>query len=308
MGLLDHEVCRLARKRFGVLTTTDLISAGRSAEAVRRAVERGELETVHEGIHRVAGAPVTWEQRVLLAVLAAGPGALASHRSAAALWDLDGSTQGVPEIVAPRHRRTWATELGRSHESTDLHLAEPTERLAIPCTGLVRTLVDLGAVVSPERLQQAIDDGIRRNLCTWEDLLHAMARHSRRGRRGVGPLRAILEECYGTNVPDSRFNRLVERLLIESGQPAPEIEHRVFDQGGEELARLDLAYPDRLVGLELDSRQHHLSAPAFEADRVRQNRLEVRGWMVLRYTWRHYTRTPNRIVADVDAALRLRAP
>jgi len=172
---------------------------------------------------------------------------------------------------------------------------------------LVRTLVDLGAVVPPERLQQAIDDAVRRSLCTWDDLLHALARHSRRGRRGVGPLRAILEEHYGTTVPDSHFNRLVERLLVDSGLPRPEIEHVVVGPSGEQLGRLDLAYPDHLVGLELDSRRHHLSAPAFEADRARQNRLELQGWMILRYTWLQYTRTPNRIVTDVDAALRLRS-
>lgn len=307
MGLIDHETARLARRRHGVLTTAGLIEIGRTDQQIRRATERGELTTLHQGIHRIAGAPVTWEQRVLLAVIAAGDGALASHRSAAALWGLDGSTKGIPEIVTPRHRRTWATELGRSHESTDLHLADPTERLSVPCTGLVRTLVDLGAVVPPERLQQAIDDAVRRSLCTWDDLLHALARHSRRGRRGVGPLRAILEEHYGTTVPDSHFNRLVERLLVDSGLPRPEIEHVVVGPSGEQLGRLDLAYPDHLVGLELDSRRHHLSAPAFEADRARQNRLELQGWMILRYTWLQYTRTPNRIVTDVDAALRLRS-
>lgn len=306
MGLLDAEVSRLARHHHSVLTTASLVSIGRTAEQVRRAAQRGELETVHPGIHRIAGAPITWEQRVLLAVCAGGVGALASHRSAAALWGLDGSTRGRPEIVTPRHLRSWAVNLGKVHESTDLHLADPSERLMIPCTGLVRTLVDLGAVVPIERLQQAIDDAIRRHLCSWDDLAHALARHSRRGRRGVGPLRAILEECYGKAIPDSHFNRLVARLLVDAGLPEPELEYHVVTREGEELARLDVAYPDQLVGVELDSRKHHLTAAAFEADRVRQNKLELRGWMILRYTWRHYTRTPNRILTDVSDALRTR--
>ena len=306
MGLFDAEVSRLARRRHSVLTTADLVRIGRTPEQVRRAAQRGELETMHPGIHRVAAAPVTWEQRLLLAVLAGGAGTLASHRSAAALWGLDGSTKGRPEIVTPRHLRSWAPHLGKVHESTDLHLAEPTERLTIPCTGLVRTLVDLGAVVPVERVQQTIDDAIRRSLCTWDDLAHALVRHSRRGRRGVGPLRAILDECYGTTVPDSNFNRLVARLLTDSGLPAPELEHRVLSPAGEELGRVDLAYVEQLVGIELDSRKHHLTAAAFEADRVRQNRLELHGWIILRYTWLHYTKTPNRIVTDVVDALRVR--
>ena len=303
MRALSAELSAIARRQHGIITTDAAATCGTSADQLGWATHTGALERVHPTIYRVAAAPHTWEQRVLIAVLAAGPGALASHRSAAALWGLDGSTRGVPELVTPRHLRSRA-QLGRCHESTDLHLASPVERLAIPCTGLVRTLVDLGAVAPPERVQQAIDDAVRRRLCTWDDLMHTMARHSRRGRRGVGPLRAILEECYGASVPDSRFNRLVERLLVDSGLPQPEIEHRVLDASGTEVARVDLAYPLQLVALELDSRRFHLSVDAFESDRPRQNRLELLGWTVLRYTWAHYTRTPNRLVGEVAEALR----
>jgi hypothetical protein len=302
MPVLGHELSAIARRRHAVLTLADATSVGATDQHLRRAAERGELERTHPGIYRIAGAPRTARQRLLLAVLAGGTGALASHRSAAVLHHLDGSTWGVPEIVTPRHLRSQVGTV-RCHESTDLHLADPTVIDGIPCTGVVRTLVDLGAVVRPERLQQAIDDAIRRRLCTWEDLLHGLARHSRRGRRGVGPLRAILEECYGGVVPDSRFNRLVERLLVDSGMP-PVVEHEVVTAAGRFVARLDLAFPDRRVGLELDSRRHHLTAAAFEADRPRQNELELLGWTVLRYTWRHYLQTPGRIVSDVDAALR----
>jgi hypothetical protein len=303
MPVLGPEASRLARQQHAVLTTHDIRRLGLTDQRLRRAVDRGELERVHPHIYRVAAAPRTWEQRVLLAVLAAGPGALASHRTAAALWGLDGSTRGVPELVSPRHLRSRAG-LGRVHESTDLHLAEPASRLSIPCTGLVRTLVDLGAVVPGERVQQAIDDAIRRRMCSWEDLLHALVLHSRRGRRGVGPLRAVLEECYGDTVPDSRFNRLVERLLLDSNLPAPVLEHPVSARDGRVIARVDLAYPDALVAIELDGRKYHLTAEAFEADRQRQNRLELLGWTVLRYTWRHYVRTPWVIVGDVLDALR----
>jgi hypothetical protein len=308
VALIDPEVARFLRRRHAVATTAELLALGKTGEQVRRAIERGEIETRYEGVHRLAGAPTTWEQRVLVAVHAAGSGALASHRTAAALWELDGSTRGVPEVVTPRHLRGRAIDLARIHESTDLVFAEPTTRLEIPCTGLVRTLVDLGAVVRPERLQQAIDDAIRRGLCSWDDLLHALTLHSRRGRRGVGPLRAILEECYGTEIPDSHFNRLVERLLIAHDLPQPTVEHVVRDRSGREIGRLDLAFEPEQVGLELDSRRHHLNARAFERDRERQNLLELNGWMILRYTWRHYTQAPSRIVHEVLAALDRRSP
>jgi very-short-patch-repair endonuclease len=75
-----------------------------------------------------------------------------------------------------------------------------------------------------------------------------------------------------------------------------------------EIGRLDLAFVRQRVGLELDSRRYHLNASAFEHDRQRQNRLELAGWMVLRYTWQQYTHTAPRLVYEVATALRQRTP
>ncbi len=307
MTILNPAVSRLASRRHGVLTTPQLLELGCTCHQIRAAVDRGELIRRHPGVFRVAAAPVTWHQGALVATAAAGPGALASHRTAARLWKLDGSTMGRPEIVTPRHLRSWAPHLGHIHESTDLHLASPTERDHIPCTGLVRTLVDLGAVVPVERVQQACDDAVRRGLCTWDDLLEALVAHSRRGRRGVGALRAVLDASYGSTVPDSRFNRLVERLLLAAGLPQPSVEHVVRSVDGAFVARVDLAYPALRIAVELDGRRDHLTSAAFEHDRRRQNGLELLGWLVLRYTWRQYADSPTRLVSDVARAIRIRS-
>lgn len=307
MALLTGDLARSARRNHGLVTRAQLIEAEVSRQRIGRALASGELTLVHPGVYQASAAPPTWHQRVLRAVLAGGAGALASHRSAAALWELDGSTRGLPEIVTPRHLRSWAVDLGRRHESKDLHLAPPAERMAIPCTGVLRTLVDLGAVQPIERVQQAVDDAIRRKLCSWDDLVHTMAMHSRQGRHGVGALRSILDSHFGTDIPDSQFNRLVERLLVANGLRPPSIEHVVRDAAGQEIARIDLGYEPELVGIELDSRRYHLNSNAFERDRARQNRLELAGWMILRYTWQQYTRTPQQLVTDVARAIHTRS-
>ena len=307
MAVLTGDLATAVRRTHGVVSRSTLLEAGVSRHQIQWAVQTGELVAVHRGVFQASAAPASWPQRVLRGVLAAGPGAMASHRSAAALWELDGSTKGVPEVVTPRHLRSWAVDLGRRHESKDLHLAEPTKRLEIPCTGVTRTLVDLGAVQPLELVRQAVDDSIRRRLCTWDEVAHALALHSRQGRSGVGILRQIVEAHLGGAIPDSHFNRLVERLIVASGLKPPTIEHVVRDDNGVEIGRLDLAYPPEKVGIELDSRKHHHTTAAFEHDRLRQNRLEIAGWLILRYTWLHYTRTPQQLLNDVGAALRARA-
>lgn len=307
MAVLIGAVADHARHHHGVLTRGELIGLGVTRHQIAAAVDSGELARPHPGVFVAAAAPSTWHQRVLVAVRAGGVDCLASHRTAAHLWGLDGTGQLVPEIVTARHLRSSAVHLGRTHESKDLHLAEPTVRLGVPCTGLTRTILDLGAVSRDARVQAAVDDAIRRRLCTWDDLIHTVAVHSRRGRRGIGPLRRVLDASLGETVPDSRFNRLVQRLLVASGLPPFVAEHEIYDGQGILIARCDLALPTLKLAIELDSRRHHFGLRPFEEDRVRQNRLEVEGWLVLRYTWQAYVDRPGELVAEVASAIRSRS-
>ncbi|HET6772403.1 MAG TPA: hypothetical protein VFH36_03780 [Acidimicrobiales bacterium] len=81
----------------------------------------------------MAGSPRTWHGRALVAVLAAGPDALVSHRNAAHLWGLDGfGPPGRIEVTVPRHSRPGARPGVTVHESSAFHLAAPTRRWASP--------------------------------------------------------------------------------------------------------------------------------------------------------------------------------
>ncbi|MGH9230174.1 MAG: hypothetical protein ACRD07_15880 [Acidimicrobiales bacterium] len=68
-------------------------------------------------------------------------------------------------------------------------------------------------------------------------------------------------------------------LLDDAGLPEPAAEHWVRGAGWR--YRLDLAFPPRLVGIELDGKDDHLNEVAFEVDPVRDNRLLLAGWTVL---------------------------
>lgn len=82
----------------------------------------------------MAGMEITWESRVLAQVLGAGDGAMASHRCAAALWNLDGFRRPwTPELVVPRTRRLERAD-AIVHQSTDLALVKPVKKRRIPTT------------------------------------------------------------------------------------------------------------------------------------------------------------------------------
>lgn len=298
---LDTAVAHIASKQHGLVTLDQLRALGASRASIRSRVGRGQWIKIDSGVLRLAGAPVTWESTVLAAVLGAGPDAVASHRTAAALWGLEGCRRGAPEITVPSGRSARRAGV-RTHRSTDLHLVGHVPRSGIPTTPIGRTVLDLGAVLPEKFVHLAVDDARRRGLIDWDGLLAVLVAHARRGRGGVAALRAILDEHFGeVAVTDSGFERMVVALLCEAGLPRPVIQHEVAI--GARTYRLDLAYPEAKVAVELDG-SHHLRRDVWESDRIRQNALVLAGWCVLRFTWRDYLEHQGRLVAEVRSALR----
>jgi very-short-patch-repair endonuclease len=300
MEARDAAAVRQAARQHGLVTAAQLAELGMSRAAVRRRVRSGRWTEVEPRVVRVAGSPATWESDVLARVLGAGAGAVASHRTAGVLWGLDGCRPGAPELTIPRGRQYRRPGV-RVHQSTDLALVRPVLRRGIPTTPVARTLLDLGAVLPPSQVHLALDSARRHRLTDWDALLTTLTGHARRGRDGVGVLRAILDDHFGeVAATDSGFERLVVTLLVGAGLPAPVLQHEVV-VGGRRY-RLDLSYPDAGVAIELDGLDH-LRHDVFESDRPRQNSVVLAGWTVLRFTWRQYRDTPDRIVADVRRAL-----
>lgn len=297
---VELAVARMAGKQHGLVTYQQLAELGLRPAAIRRRIVSGRWSKMDGGVIRIGGVPVTWESDLLARVLAAGEGAVASHRSAAVLWELDGCRPGQPELTVPVGR--WYRRRGiRVHRSTDLDRIRPVRRFGIPTTPIDRTLLDLGAVVRREVVELAVDHARRRGLTDWDRLLRCLVTHARRGRDGVATLRQILDDHYREVAKtDSGFERLVYVRLVEAGLPQPTLQHEVFIDG--RTYRLDLAYPDAKLAIELDG-SIHLRRDVWERDRERQNALVLAGWTVLRFTWRDYSERSSRLVAEIRAAL-----
>jgi hypothetical protein len=289
----ERQLARLASRRHGVFSKAQALVLGATQDIVEHRLKTGRWLRVAPNVYRIAGVPETWHGRVLAEVLSAGPCAVVSHRTAAVLSGLEGARVRRPGI--------------RVHESLDLPDPTATVRDAIPVTGIARTLLDIGAVVPFERVDQAIDDGLRRHLTDWPTLWETLITYARRGRRGAGPLRAVLDERFGERVvPDSWMERCFLRVLADTGLPLPEPQYELRDGADRFVGRLDFAYVTERVAIELDSVAHHDGRRALTEDDRRQNRITLLGWLVLRFTWRDLVERPDRVCADVAAALQVR--
>jgi hypothetical protein len=296
-------VAAIAVKQHGLITVKQAAECGLSRQMRTDRLRTGQLVRVDCHVLRVGGSPVTFESAVLAAVLAAGTGARASHRTAAALRTLDGYRPGVIEISIPRGR-TFRRPGIVVHESSDLDRCTAQKIRGIPTTDAARTILDLARRSSDTRLFGAIESARRSSQTSWEGLVKVLLGHARQGRPGIQRLRRVIAKHIETEeLTDSLFEALVLSLFIEHGLPQPVLHHQIVDDRGVFLAEVDLAYPSLMIAIELDG-EIHRTREVFHRDRPRQNALELRGWTVLRFTWRQLQDEPDLIVRQVRQAIR----
>ncbi|MDP9402882.1 MAG: type IV toxin-antitoxin system AbiEi family antitoxin domain-containing protein, partial [Actinomycetota bacterium] len=165
----ERRLAEHARRQHGLITLAQAIEAGVSAEAARRRVRSGRWRRVAPGVFALAGTADTWRQKTMAAVLAAGPGALASHTTAAALFGLSCCKFKGVEVTVPKGR-SHRSRLATIHETEHLGRNDVTSIDRIPATRPARTLVDLAASASKVVLEEAVDDALIRRLVTLERL------------------------------------------------------------------------------------------------------------------------------------------
>jgi hypothetical protein len=296
------ELCALAARiaagQHHLVTREQLWRVGVSQKQIHDWQQTGYLDRVEPNVFLAAGGQLTWRARLLSVCLTTE--GLASHRSAAALHGLEGCNPGRPEITLPRGQ-LFRRSTVRVHESTDLHLTRCVMVDGVPCTPVARTLLDLGAV-SPMLVEDATLDAASRRLTSWAELLSTLVSHSRRGRRGCGPLRSVLDEHYG-DVTESKLERRFHRLLHDAGLPVPVPQFLVHDDVGF-VMRVDFAYPDLLIAIEVDSVLHHLNRKAFEEDRLKRNRLRRARWLLVEVTSKQLRTRPTKVCEELADVIR----
>lgn len=291
---MERELDRIATVQHGLITTAQLEHLGVPRATLHGWRQAKRLISVQPRVDRVAGAPVTWEQQVLAAVLSAGRAAAASHRAAGRIW---GIYQGdaPAEIVVPTGRSARLHGDVVVHHTTDD--VPVIRRNGIPTTNPMRTIIDLGAIARDRIVEDALDRALVDRLCGLPAVEWELARVARPGRRGAGVLHRVLDQrALADDRPDGllepRFARLVQRYNL----PKPVFQYQIGPY------RLDFAYLDVKLGIEVDGYSVHGARRAFHADRRRQNALVAMGWSLLRFTWHDVVRKARAVAESVMEA------
>ena len=192
-----------------------------STSAIDRAIASGRLIRLHPSVYAVGHAALRPDAHRLAAVLAAGPGAVLSHTSAAAAWGLLTDHRPRIDVTIPRARGRALP--GLSVHRNRLHPADRAVIGGVPVTSVARTLLDVAATRPPRILERALERAEELRRFDLAEVDACLERH--RGRRGAGRLRAAIADARPADPRTLRswLERAVLALIDEHGLPRPAV-------------------------------------------------------------------------------------
>jgi len=278
---VDRAIALLATHQHGIVERRQLIALGLSPAAIDHRVRAGRLIVLHRGVYTVGHAALTDRGRMRAALMAAGPTAVLSHRTAAALWKVTPSMPPFVEVTVT-HRRP------RSRAGLQIHATRRPPEIrtlhSLPLTAPLRTLADL----APTQPQHAVE-----RLCAEALVLKLVTQEQLAAARILDP-----DLVAPTR---SRFERTFRAALRKAGLPMPVTGHPIPP------FTADFAWPVERVAVETDGWTFHGNRFAFEDDRARDAFLIARGWIVVRVTWRRLKESPMLVMVQLGQTLARRA-
>jgi hypothetical protein len=229
----------------------------------------------------------------MAAVLACGPGAVLSYRSAARLHGLRNYDHHRIEVTIPRRSSLHHPGVV-VHTSTTLTEADVTVVDNIPVTTVARTLFDVGEPLTARQLERAFDQADIMHVLDLNEVRDQLARNPT--RPAAKKVRHLLNSHYiGSTPTENEFEDAFLALTRSLNLPDPTPQFYIDPGDGEPPIRADFAWPDRKIVVETDGRRTHGTNHAFESDRRRDQRLTAAGWRVIRTTWRQLTQRPHEL-------------
>ena len=296
-------VAELAASQHGVLTRRQAAAHRFDDTRVQVALGDGRLREPVPRVLVVAGTPPTFEQRLMVAVVAGG-GTVASHRAAAVLHGLDG-VDAAPVEVTVRRGRYPTIDGVVVHRATPFDPRDVTAVKGIPTTTVARTLCDLGAVLRQDDVERCLDAALRAGHGErW--IRDTLARVRRPGPSGTATLQRILDDPRRTGgIPESWFERLVRRALAAPDLPPVVLQHALRAASGRVIARFDAAIPEWRIGVEAHSAAWHAQPGRVWRDLERDNAVKAMGWDIVYVTW-SLARRPDEVLDLIRRTSRAR--
>jgi hypothetical protein len=228
----------------------------------------------------------------------------ASGPTAAALHGVDGFVLKPPFHLTIERGHHLQRVGHHIHTARSLDRIDRSRVNGLPVLSATRTLVHLAETESIERLLGALESALRDGL-TSEDFLHRrLVELRQRGRAGIRPVMQALERHEIGRGGESWLEQEFLRLSHAAGLPRPSPQ-QVLSRRRDSLIRVDCRYPGTNLVVELLGYRWHRTPLQMQVDAERLNRLQMDGFLVLQFTYRHVTLEPAWVVAHTIEGLSL---
>jgi len=294
---LPRGLDELAARQRGIITRAQLLRAGISSDLIKSRLRLGNWQRVYPGVYAAFSGELSREGQVWAAVLYAGPGALASHRTAAELAGLIDEASSVVHVTVPANRRVRQQPGIVFHLSKRAGTAAHPSRLP-PQTRIEETVLDLwDATRDLDAAVGWVTRAFGRRLTTQGQLIRALDARSRvRWRAQLAEL--LSPDSAGIHsVLEYRYVRDVERP-----HRFPAATRQAPSRLGSRSLYRDTLYEAYKTAVELDGRVAHPGDSRWN-DIHRDNAAATAGISTLRYGWLEVTTTPCEVAAEIAAAL-----
>jgi len=149
--------------------------------------------------------------------------------------------------------------------------------------------------------EQAFESALRTRLTSVAEIEAALPELGRARTPGTRRIRRVLGlRPDGAPPTESLLETLMVQLVRGvDGLPDPIRQHELFGDHGSFVARVDLAWPELGLFVELDG-QHHAGQPIHDARRETAI-VAATGWLPGRFTWHEVVRVPRSTARRVAA-------
>jgi hypothetical protein len=284
----DLGLAAIAARRHGVVSRDLLRAIGFTDTMIRDRVASGRLHRLYRGVYAVGHTVLNRNGHYLAAVMACGPGAVLSYRSAAEHWGIRPSAAARFDVTVPHTSGVRSTSRIVVHRPRRPFAA--TTHDGIPITTPGQTLADLATALPRRALEKAAEqaEALRLHVAVPD------------GHPGAKRLAEATTHDLSTTT-DSPLEDAFLELCDAHGIPRPLVQPIIDGD------RVDFCWPAERLIVETDGYEHHGTRAAFERDRAKDARLTARAWRVMRFTSAQ-VRGDAASVADVVLAARHAAP
>jgi chorismate-pyruvate lyase len=299
IALFDQAaVDELLDQQYGLITRRQALDRRITRAALaHRLRECGTWQVLLPGVYLSCTGRPTGPQRLVAALLYAGPDSAITGPAALAAHGIRGPESADVDVLVPVACQRQSIRFVRLHRSSRM----PD---AIQSVGPIRYAPAVRAVADAARGAQALSE-----------VRAIVAGAVQRGKAGIvelgnelanGPIagsalfrRVLLEVADGVrSAAEADLRELIKRERL----PGPVFNPRLY-AGRIFIGMPDAWWPEAGLAVEIDSREWHLSPGDWERTMARHSRMSTHGIVMLHYPPRRLRTEPRVVAAEIRAAV-----